>query len=721
MPDVPAFSVERDGRVAVVIFDLPGEPINMLTSEVGGALVGLLGELAGDATVDAIVLVSGKKDVFIAGADIEEFVALQSVEQARELSQTGQRWVDRIAASPKPIVMAIHGACLGGGLEVAMAAQYRVASDAPATQLGLPEVQLGILPAAGGCQRLPRLVGLRAALDMILTGKPVRPPRALRIGLVDELVPQAILRPVAVAAAGRLASGWTPDRTAGKGPLAVLLDRNPIGRALVFTQARTQVMKRTGGHYPAPLAAIDAIRHGLSRGMQAGLAREARHFGELAVGPVSRHLVQIFFATTALKKDAGADGGSARAIERLGVVGAGFMGAAIAGVAVLRAGVDVRLRDTDWTRVSRGVAAARKMLDEARARRRLDRHEHYRRLALISGAPDLSGFGRRDAVIEAVFEDVDVKRGTLGELEAVTGDECVLASNTSTIPIGRLQEGARRPERILGMHFFSPVDRMPLLEVIRGPATADWATATAVRFGQRMGKTVIVVKDAPGFWVNRILAPYLNEAGWLLEEGVPIETIDRALTDLGFPVGPLTLLDEVGLDVAGKGSAVLHEAFGDRLTPAPVLLNLMADGRLGRKSGRGFYRYERGKKRGPDPGARDSGLGTRSGNSDSRTPNPESRVPGPEDIQRRPFLAMLNEAARAMSEGVVRHPSHGDIGAVMGFGFPPFLGGPLRYIDDHGAAATVAELERYAASVGPRFAPADVLAEMARSGRRFYE
>ncbi len=705
-----AFSVELDGRVAVVLFDLPGTSVNTLTTAVGEELIELLERLAGDDIVDAVVLLSGKKDLFIAGADIDQFVALVAAEDARQLSRRGQQMVAQIAAFPKPLVAAIHGACLGGGLEVAMAARYRVASDAPVTQLGLPEVQLGIIPAASGCQRLPRLVGLRAALGMILTGRPARPARALRIGLVDEVVPESILRQVATAAATRLATGWRPRRRARR-RVRALLDSHPPGRWLVLWQARRQVRKRTGGHYPAPLAAIAAIGRGLARGAAAGLAREAELFGELAVGPVSRRLVQIFLTTTALKKDAGVgiESSDVRPVERLGVIGAGFMGAAIAGVSALRAGVDVRLRDTDWDRVARGLVAARHVLDQARRRRRLDKYEHYRRSALLSGSPDAAGFRRRDLVIEAVFEDVGVKRRAIADLEQVVADDCVLASNTSTIPIGRLQEGARRPERIVGMHFFSPAERMPLLEVIRGPATTDRATAVAARFGQRLGKTVIVVRDAPGFWVNRILAPYLNEAGWLLDEGVPIHAIDRAMTALGFPVGPLALLDEVGLDVAGKAAAVLHDALGVRLAPAPAIGGLIEDGRLGRKSGRGFYHHERGKRRRPDESIRDL-----------IHPRRATRRPTPSEIERRLLLAMLNEAARAMSEDITRSPGDGDIGAVMGFGFPPFLGGPLRYIDDRGATGIVAELEQYADRLGPRFAPADVLVEMARTGGTFY-
>jgi 3-hydroxyacyl-CoA dehydrogenase/enoyl-CoA hydratase/3-hydroxybutyryl-CoA epimerase len=424
-------------------------------------------------------------------------------------------------------------------------------------------------------------------------------------------------------------------------------------------------------------------------------------------------------ATTALKKPAVADIDPAAipAVERLGVVGAGFMGAAIAGVAALRAGVDVRLRDTDWSRVARGLASARRVIDDALRRKRIDRYEHTRRAALLSGSPALVDLGRRDFIVEAVFEDLEVKRQIIEDLEALVGERCIIASNTSTLPIGSLQAGAKHAERIVGMHFFSPVERMPLIELIRGPSTAPWTVAAAARFGQRLGKTVVIVNDSPGFWVNRILAPYINEAGWLVEEGASVTGVDEAMTSLGFPVGPLSLVDEVGLDVSAKAGAVLHAAFGDRLAPAPVIGRLMENGRLGRKSGRGFYRYShrtkfsrysRGKKKVADPLPLVSGR------------NANASAVSPHDLSRRPFLALLNEAARAAAEGVVEHPRDGDVAAIMGFGFPPYLGGPLRHVDDIGAAALVAELEQYAGRIAPRFAPAEVLIDMARSGRTFY-
>ncbi len=705
-----AFSVDKRNSIAIVTFDLPGERVNKFSAAVKDELLELLDNLRDDPSVSAVAFFSGKPDVFIAGADVDEFVALKSREEAQRLSSEGQEMIGSVSSFPKPIAVGIHGACLGGGLEFSIAAHYRVATDDPETQLGLPEVQLGILPGASGCQRLPRLIGVRAALDIILAGKSVRAKQALRLRLIDELVPGSALRETTLAAAKRLAEGWRPKRRRPKGVGAVLLDRNPLGRQLVYRQARKQVMKRTGGHYPAPLAALEAVQHGLARGMEAGLKREAELFGELAAGDVSRKLVQLFFATTALKKDFGVavEPDQVRTVNQLGVVGAGFMGAGITGVAALRAKVDVRLRDMDHERVKKGVRSARALIDDRRKRGRLGEDEHLRLSALISGDVDYSGFELRDLVIEAVFEDLDVKRKVIAELERAVGDSCIIASNTSTIPIERLQEGAQHPERILGTHFFSPVAKMPLLEVIRGDDTADWVTATTVSFGRRMGKTVIVLSDAPGCWVNRILAPYMNEAGWLLTEGAPIETIDRAMTRFGFPVGPITLVDEVGLDVAEKASEVLHEAFGARLAPAPGVAKLVKAGRLGRKSGRGFYRYKKGKNAGVDSSVYEL-IGVRP------TGGPE-----PEEMEQRLILTMLNEAARAFSEGVVREPRDGDIGAIFGFGFPPFRGGPLRYIDDRGAADIVEGLERYASRFGARFAPAELLVEMARTNRKFY-
>ena len=384
------------------------------------------------------------------------------------------------------------------------------------------------------------------------------------------------------------------------------------------------------------------------------------------------------------------------------------MGAGIAGTAVLNVEVDTRLKDADLAKVGKGLKAAGGILGERLKRRRITRPQHDRLAGLLSGGIDYAGFSRADLVIEAVFEELELKRRVLAEVEAATRPDTIFASNTSTIPIRDISAESRRPDRVLGMHFFSPVEKMPLLEVIPTEATSPEAIVTAVRFGRRMGKTVIVVGDKPGFWVNRILSPYLNEAGILLREGVPIDEIDRIDDAWGLPVGPVTLLDEVGLDVAQKAGKVMHEAFGDRMQPAETLGKMLAADRLGRKNGRGFYRYRDGHKAGVDQAVYEL-LGVRPGESVDT-----------DLVERRLVYAMLNEAAAACSEQVVRSPRDGDIGAVFGIGFPAFRGGPLRMIDDLGAARVVETLQDLMDSFGQRFRPAPALAEMARQGGRYY-
>ena len=704
-----ALTVRIDRGIGWFELDVPGEAVNAISPELRDALAEALESVARDGDVRAVVLISRKPTSFIAGADIKAFAALRTRDEAHALVRAGQAAVNRVESLGKPVVAAIHGNCLGGGLELALACTYRVATDDPDTRIGLPEVQLGILPAEGGCQRLPRLIGLQPALDMILAGTVVPASRARRLGIVDELVHPSILDEVAAQVAGKLADGWQPRRKR-LSVQQLATDRNPIGRRMIFTAARKRVAKKTCGHYPAPLAALQAVEHGLTHGVEAGLDIEATLFAELAIGGVSRNLVRLFFATTALKKDPGveADVPSPRPIARIGVMGAGFMGAAIGGVAVLEAGTDVRFRDRDLRSVSRGLQGARAMLDERLDRRRVTEQEHRRQFSLLTGTDGWDGFGLTDLAIEAVYEDLEVKRQVLRELEAHVHEDCVLASNTSTIPIGQIAEAVARPERMLGMHFFSPVAKMPLLEVVVAERTAPWATATAVRFGRRLGKTVIVVQDRPGFWVNRILAPYLNEAGRLLAEGVPIETIDRAMVRFGFPVGPVMLLDEVGLDVAHKASRVLQAAFGPRLQPTDGLSRMLEDGRLGRKNGRGFYRYEDGERREVDLAAYEIiGAGA--------DPNVSK-----EDVQARLVFAMLSEAVLALDEGVVRGARDGDVGAVFGIGFPAFRGGPLRYLDELGLPDSVEVLRELERKYGDRFTPVPRLVAMARAGETFH-
>src|SRR2546425_8051310 len=564
----PAVTWEVTDGIATVVLDLKGQPVNVISRAVKDEFIACFAALADDARVRAVAFFSGKADNFIAGADIEEFVTLTSAAEAARLAADVREMLERVARFPKPIAVGIHGACLGGGFEFALACHYRVATDHPKTQIGLPEVQLGILPAAGGCQRLPRLVGARAALDMILAGKSERAARAFRLGIVDELVPPSILTDVTLAAARRLAEGWRPKRRRPGGFVGFLLDGNPLGRRIVFRMARKQVLERTGGHYPAPLAALEAVEYSLRHGMAEGLKREAQLFGQLAVTDVSRKLVQIFFATNQLKKDPGVPNARAPVrVERLGIIGSGFMGSGIAGTAVAEAEVDVRMKDADIGRVAQGILAARAILDDRLKRRRITKYEYARLVALLSGGDTYAGFGRAELTIEAVFEELGVKQQVLREVEAVLSPSGVFASNTSTIPITRIAEAAHSPERVIGMHFFSPVAKMPLLEVIPGARTEPQTISTAVAFGRRMGKTVIVVNDSPGFWVNRILAPYGNEVGHLLAEGASIEDVDSMAVRFGFPRGPGRGLQEGGLDAAVQEADARRGAHSRPLVP----------------------------------------------------------------------------------------------------------------------------------------------------------
>jgi 3-hydroxyacyl-CoA dehydrogenase/enoyl-CoA hydratase/3-hydroxybutyryl-CoA epimerase len=699
-------AVEVDNGIAVVTLDVPGAPVNTLNRAVVEEFGELLDRVEKDLGIRAMVLMSGKPDGFIAGADIEQFLELRSAREAELMSRAGQMMMNRVEQSRAPIVAAIHGACLGGGLETVLACAYRIGTDHPRTMLAAPEVMLGLIPGAGGTQRLPRRIGLRAALDMILTGKNVRAKKALQLGLLDEMVHPAILRDVAVDRARQLAYGGIERqrRRTGAGMADVMLERNIVGRGVVFRKAREGVLEKTHGHMPAPLAALDAVRAGYEMGRERGFGEEARLFGEMAMTPESKELIYLFFATTALKKDNGTDVPTEPLpVSKIGILGAGFMGSGIASVAAMQ-GTVVRLKDADHARVGKGLKAVSEVLRERLKKKQITRRQFEDQMTLVGGVVDYSGFASVDLVIEAVFEDLALKHTVLLEAEQAIPGDAIYASNTSTIPIVRIAEVSHRPEQVLGMHFFSPVPRMPLLEVIVTPRTAPTATATAVAYGRTLGKHVIVVNDGPGFYTTRTLAAYLNEAGYLLDQGVTIEALDRALVDFGFPVGPITLMDEVGLDVGEKVGKVLFDAFGARLAPSQSLARVAASGRTGRKGGKGFYQYD--------------GPGGKKGAVDESVyqllPTGVSRMDiSATEMQERCVLAFVNEAARCLEEGILRSTRDGDVGAVFGLGFPPFRGGPFRYISARGAATILRGLEEYHGRFAPRFEPAGILVEMA--------
>ena len=640
-----------------------------------------------------LLLTSGKPGQFIAGADLEMIGHASADELAMAVGEL-QKVLDDLASLPCATVAVISASALGGAYEVALACDWRVAADLPSLRIGFPEVRFGLFPGAGGTQRLPRLVGLPRALELILTSRALSPRAALRAGLVDEVVQPAL---------GERAAGDRAIRSGKRRPSGGtrLVERAitwiPPLRAVALAQARRSAIGETRGRYPAPLRAIEAIGIGLAEEGAAGKAKVARAFGELGAGTVGRNLVGL--ALLGLHQRGGARAGlpRPRAIGQLGVVGSGFMGSGIAQAAAL-AGMRVRVRDVDTAAVARGLANVRRLTQDAMRKRVVERRDGARAIGRVSGAPDYSGFRTADLVIEAVFEDLATKRRVIAELEEHLRDDTVIASNTSALPIAEIAGAARRHERIVGMHFFSPVHRMQLVEIVRPAAASDAAVADAVGAAQALGETAIVVRDGAGFYTTRVMSAMHAEAFVLLVQGARIEEVDAAMKAFGWPIGPFALLDEVGLDVARHAGETVWRARG--VAPPVIVGQLVTDGLKGKRGGAGFYLYQ-GKGRVPNP----------------RVHELVGATPGTlrEDVAERLTLAFVNEAARCLDDETLRSPAEGDLGAVLGLGFPPFLGGPFRWADTRGPELRDA-LERLAERFGDRFA----MARSLRDGSRFF-
>ena len=689
------FDLHQDGPVALVWLDREGERVNTLSREMLANFSDLLNHLENDPEILAVVLVSRKKDSFIVGADIKAFAAFETKEEVISLVSEGQALFGRLEQFRKPVVAAVHGACVGGGLELALACSYILATTHKKTLFALPEVNLGLLPGLGGTQRLPRTVGLQNGLEMMLSGKNVYAKPARKMGLVDALIhPEGLLAAAKKAALG-LADGSVAARPRQTNFRETLLERTPLNR-VVYSRAAETVQKRTRGNYPAPDKIIDTVRTGMERGMKAGLKAEAESFAELLFTPESRALRHLFFAKNAAEKNDLAK--EARPVDTVGVLGAGLMGAGIAQVSAQN-GFDVVLKDRDLDLAAKGKGAIYRDVSK-RVGKDLSSFERDRVVGRVVPSADYTAFSNVNLTVEAVLEDVEVKQAVLREVEAVAPENHIFASNTSSILIGDIAAASGRPETVLGMHYFSPVPKMPLLEIIKTEQTASWALATAAEVGLKQGKTVIVVGDSPGFYANRILTPYLNEALVLLREGASVEAIDGAMRDFGFPVGPLKLIDEVGLDVGAHVIQVMAPLFDKRGIDLVHLGDgVLSAGLKGRKSGQGFYRYEGG-----DTSQVNENIYSFIGAAKRETI-------AKSEIQERLFLAMVNEAVHTLEEGVIASPEDGDVGAVFGIGFPPFLGGPFFYSDAQGAGNIVGRLNRLEEAHGPRFKPAARLEE----------
>ena len=700
--------------LATLTFDHPGKRVNVFDRDVMEELEGVIDRVAGRSDVGVLVLLSGKDAGFIAGADVDMIAEVKDAVAAEAGVRFGQRVFAAWEALPFPTVAAIRGACMGGGTEIALASTWRVVSDSERTKIALPEVKLGILPAWGGSTRLPRLVGIEAALDLILTGKDLYPKKALRIGFADALFPDArfldLTRDFALA---RLEGGGARKRPGGaSGVKALLLEKNPLGRRVLFEQARKQTRAKTGGHYPAPLEALEAVRTGVEEGLQAGFNAEARAAGKLAVLPVTKNLIHVFQLMEAGKKATGVEGGEAREVSAVAVLGAGVMGGGIAQLAAAK-GLPVRLKDIRAEALASGLEHAAGVFRKQVKKGRMSKDEMRRRMALIRSTLDYSGFRRADLVIEAVVEKLPVKQAVFAEVAGEVREETVLASNTSALSIDAIARDTPGPERVAGMHFFNPVDKMPLVEVVAGARSAPWAVNTVFELTRRLGKTPVLVTDTPGFLVNRLLTFSLGEALWLLDEGYRIEDVDRAMKRWGMPMGPIALTDEVGIDIAFEVAHTLNDAFGDRLPLPGWIDRLEEDGRLGAKTEKGFYRYDDGERQEPDRSVYEL-LGV------------EPSVEDPDDdrmrggIVDRMVLRMVDEAARCLDEGVVRSPGELDLAMILGTGFPPFRGGVCRYADQRGLVDVIQTLERLAGEVGERYRPSDTLRGVSEAGG-FYQ
>ena len=704
--------LDSDGILRVV-FDRPQERVNLLNAEILRYLSALLDQARQSEEVRGLLFKSGKPGMVLAGMDVREIAGVTDAYRGAEGARFGQGVFEKIAALGKPTACAINGTCLGGGTELALACSFRLAADDPAVRIGLPEVRIGIIPGFGGSQRLPRLIGVPAALELILTGKNLDARRAGSQGLVDRVVPAAYLEREALdllrRAAARGTAAVISEVRRHKPWAALAVEKIGPLRRHALEQARRRASEKAGPEsYPAPFRAIEAIEAAVTLPVEEGFDLEARIVGELIPTPTSKNLIWLFRSQTALKGEDGGIRAVPRKVRRVGVVGAGIMGGGIAQLAADR-GLPVRLSDLRYEAILTALRTAHGVWDHKVKRRRLTRRELGDRMAQIAPALDHSGLARVDLVLEAVVEELQVKQQVLAAVERRVGERAVFASNTSSLPISEIAAGSARPERVVGLHFFNPVHRMPLVEVIAGRLTSPEAVATAHAFAIRLGKIPVIVEDGPGFLVNRILTFYLGEALRLLQEGGRIEAIDGAMTAFGLPVGPLALLDQIGLDTAQHVGEVVRTAFAERIGGAdPVIPTLVAAGRLGQKNGRGFYRYRDGKPAAADPEVYNL-IGS-----------PTARDLPPETLQERMVLSLINEAAVCLEERIVRDPRDVDMAMVMGTGFPPFRGGVLRHADAVGIPIVADRLSRLADAHGERFQPARLLGEMVREQRRFH-
>ncbi len=705
------------GDVAVIVFDSAQERVNVLSSSVLKEFGELVEQVKNSQNFKALIIGSQKPKSFIVGADIKEIKTVTSKEDCVEMLNVAHNIFNTLEDLKIPKIAAINGHCLGGGCELVLACNYRIASDN--STLALPEVKLGIFPGFGGCIRLPKLVGLQGALSMILTGSMFNAKKALRLGLVDEVVPLSLLEEYSLSLAKKfIAKKKIIKPKKRKAPFTkkwinIFLE-SFLGRRIVYKKAKEGVLKQTKGFYPAPLAALDVIKSTYKKTTRKkALKLEAKFFSNVVVTTVSKHLIGLFFLTEKLKKQTGVSSSeiAPKPVATMAVLGAGTMGGGIAHLAANKK-IFVRIKDLNYKSLSLALNFAQSLWKKAFKRRKITMYQMRSNMDLLSTTLNYSGFQNTDFVIEAVVENMNIKKSVITEMAKHTKDACIIATNTSSLSVTEMAQAHPNPENFIGMHFFNPVHKMPLVEIIRGEKTSDQTVATTFALAKKMGKIPVVVKDGTGFLVNRLLLPWMAEALLLFEEGESVEKIDAAFSkNFGMPMGPLRLIDEVGVDVAIKILHIFASKFSERIKVSSLCDELVKKNILGKKGLKGFYLYDQQSKEiGVNPDIyQELGIG-----------QPQNLLKS-QDILDRGFFTMINEASRALLEDkIVENPEDVDLAMIMGTGFPPFRGGLLHYADSLGAEYIVKQLEVLTNTAGFRFRPCSSLKAMAKASRKFY-
>lgn len=693
-----------EDRICILTFDRPESKANIFDRVTLEQLNTHLNAIANMPQLRGLILVSGKSNIFVAGADIHSMSGNAKKDDVRRIVELGQRVFNRLATLPLPKVAAINGACLGGGFEICLACDYRIASTDKSSKIGLPETKLGIIPGWGGTTRLPRLIGLPAALDIILGGKVVSSKSALKRGMVDEVIAKERV----LEAAFRIINTRGSGLLSRKKSLKLRLVNSGLFAWLIRGRLRTSLNRKTKGHYPAIMKALDVATRGICKSVENSLLLERGAILELSQTQVCRNLIGVFYLQERAKKIAAKASTANRKIQKLAVVGAGVMGSGIAQWASSR-NIQVILRDIDKDQVAKGMANIAKIYADGAKRRVFDAIEVQSGLDRVYPSAEEVPLKNAELVIEAAVERMDLKKSIYHRLANLTKSDTILATNTSALSVSDLAEGIPHPQRVIGIHFFNPVHRMQLVEVVVGNQTSPEVVQRTLCFVHQIGKLPVLVKDSPGFLVNRVLMPYLVEAGNLFEQGASIEDIDNCMLDFGMPMGPLRLLDEVGIDVAKHVASTLSDCFPERFKTPQVLEEMMREGMLGRKSGSGFFQYAKGKKHNlPNPKV------TR------LRPRGRTSLDPLMKLQKRMVLLMINEASRCLEEEVVQSPADVDFGMIMGTGFAPFRGGPLRHADSCGIKNIVQDMEQLVESGQLHFTPSDLLHTMAKENKQFY-